>query len=127
MKKVVALLIVIASFLFSASVIHANQIGEALTEDDKTEKDKAEETSTLPPSHEIGEPQFEGELGEEGAFHQVKKGDTLFKIAGYYNIDFGEILDLNTQFIDPDLIYPNDLVKLPSNQVQGIHEAYFNY
>jgi LysM repeat protein len=123
MKKLIALFIGASAILLGASMADANQIGEAVTD----EKPKTEETSTLPPSHEIGEPEFEGELGESGAYHEVKKGDSLWKIAGQYKVDFKEVLKLNTHLADPDLIYPHELIELPSNQVQGIQEAYKKY
>lgn len=117
MKNLLALFIGASAILIGASMANASEIGEALTED----KPIIEETSTNPPPHEEGQEEF-GEI--DGKYHRVKKDDTLWKIAGYYHVDFGELLDLNTHFIDPDLIYPSDLVKLPSNQVQGIQEAY---
>lgn len=120
MKKIIALFIGASTILIGATLANANQIGEALTDG----KEKIEETSTNPPPHTEGQEEF-GEVGE--VHHQVEKGDTLFLIAGYYHVDFKELVDLNTQFENPNLIYPDDIVKIPSNQVQGIQEAYFNY
>jgi LysM repeat protein len=123
MKKLFALGVILTGFLLSASIASAGEIGEALTE----EQNPSEETSTLPPhAGELGEPQYE-ELGEGEVHHEVKKGDTLWKIAGYYHVDFKEVLRLNDHLQDPNLIYPKELIELPNNQVQGIQEAYFNY
>jgi uncharacterized YkwD family protein/spore coat assembly protein SafA len=46
--------------------------------------------------------------------HVVKKGDTLWKIAMKYEIGVKEIIQANTQFKNPDLIYPNDIVYIPN-------------
>ena len=120
MNKLLVLGIALTSLLFGASIIYAGEIGEALFEEQNIE-----ETSTLPPNAgDLGEPQYREELGEQAVYHQVKKGDTLWKIAGNYHVNFKDILNLNTHFIDPDLIYPDDLVKLPINQVQGVQDAY---
>ena len=120
MNKLLVLGIALTSLLFGASVIYAGEIGEALTEELNIE-----ETSTLPPhADEIDEAKYGEELGEQAVYHQVKKGDSLWKIAGNYHVNFKDVLNLNTHFIDPDLIYPDDLVKLPNNQVQGVQDAY---
>ena len=60
--------------------------------------------------------------------HVVKKGDTLWKIAMKYEIGVKEIIQANTHFKNPDLIYPGDKVKIPNidatkdveTQVQGL-------
>ena len=120
MNKLLVLGIALTSLLFGASIIYAGEIGEALIDEPNIE-----ETSTLPPhADEIDKAKYGEELGEQAVYHQVKKGDSLWKIAGNYHVNFKDVLNLNTHFIDPDLIYPDDLVKLPSNQVQGIQDAY---
>lgn len=69
-----------------------------------------QEVDTSPPNVE----------GQE-VFHEVVKGDTLYRIAGYYHVDFQELLDLNTHFEDYDLIYPKDKVKIPPNQIKDVY------
>ena len=46
--------------------------------------------------------------------HVVKKGDTLWKIAMKYEIGVKEIIQANTHFKNPDLIYPDDKVNIPN-------------
>ncbi|MGC5327966.1 SafA/ExsA family spore coat assembly protein [Brevibacillus sp. SYSU BS000544] len=49
--------------------------------------------------------------------HTVQKGDTLWKIAKQYNVDFKELLRVNSQIKNPDRIMPGMKVKIPSAQV----------
>ncbi|WP_017472266.1 SafA/ExsA family spore coat assembly protein [Amphibacillus jilinensis] len=44
----------------------------------------------------------------------VQPGDTLWKIAVRYQIGVTEIIEANPQLNDPDLIYPNDEIKIPN-------------
>lgn len=46
--------------------------------------------------------------------HTVVPGDTLWKIAVNYQVGLREIKDANTQFKNPDLIYPGDNVYIPT-------------
>ncbi|WP_226576545.1 SafA/ExsA family spore coat assembly protein [Halobacillus litoralis] len=43
----------------------------------------------------------------------VKSGDTLWKISKKYKIGLSEIINANSQFSNPDLIYPGDRVTIP--------------
>ena len=43
----------------------------------------------------------------------VKSGDTLWKISKRYQIGLSEIINANSQFNNPDLIYPGDRVTIP--------------
>lgn len=43
----------------------------------------------------------------------VKSGDTLWKISKKYKIGLSEIINANSQFDNPDLIYPGDRVTIP--------------
>jgi morphogenetic protein associated with SpoVID len=49
--------------------------------------------------------------------HVVQKGDTLFKIAKKYNVDFDELKQANAQLSNPDLIMPGMKVKIPTGGV----------
>ncbi len=46
--------------------------------------------------------------------YTVQKGDTLWRIAKKYQVGISEIIDNNPQFPNPDLIYPNDKVNIPT-------------
>ena len=46
--------------------------------------------------------------------HTVKKGDTLWKISNSYEVGLSEIKSANTQIKNYDLIYPGDLVNVPT-------------
>ncbi|PGB57945.1 peptigoglycan-binding protein LysM, partial [Bacillus toyonensis] len=50
--------------------------------------------------------------------HIVQKGDTLWKIAKKYGVDFDTLKKTNTQLSNPDLIMPGMKIKVPSN---GVH------
>jgi spore coat assembly protein SafA len=49
--------------------------------------------------------------------HIVQKGDTMWKIAKKYGVDFHELLRLNSQIITPDVIYPGAKIKIPPRRV----------
>ncbi|MGO0060252.1 SafA/ExsA family spore coat assembly protein [Brevibacillus fluminis] len=49
--------------------------------------------------------------------HIVQKGDTMWKIARRYGVDFKELLRANSQLKNPDLIYPGMKIKVPSGRV----------
>ena len=46
--------------------------------------------------------------------HTVKPGDTMWKIAVKYQIGLSEIKSANTHIKNPDLIYPGDILNIPS-------------
>lgn len=49
-----------------------------------------------------------------GAQHcDVRKGDSMWKIAKRYNVEFHKVLILNKHFKNPHLIHPRDEVELP--------------
>ncbi|MFP3724870.1 SafA/ExsA family spore coat assembly protein [Priestia filamentosa] len=50
--------------------------------------------------------------------HIVQKGDTLWKIAKKYGVDFEEIKEVNSQLSNPDMIMPGMKIKVPTNSVQ---------
>ena len=45
--------------------------------------------------------------------HIVQKGDTLWKIAKKYGVNFEELKKLNTQLSNPDMIMPGMKIKIP--------------
>jgi LysM domain len=121
-KKGLAFLIIAVGFLLTINVVYANEIGEAWTGEEIIE-----ETGTNPPPHDEGDREFPEGYEEGYIQHQVKLGDTLWKIAGEYHVDFEDVLELNTHLIDPNLIYPDDLINLPNHQVQGVQDAYYYF
>lgn len=46
--------------------------------------------------------------------HTVQPGDTLWKISVRYQIGLSEIIAANSQFKNPDLIYPGQKVNIPT-------------
>ena len=46
--------------------------------------------------------------------YTVVKGDSLWKIAVKYEIGLSEIISANPQIKNPDLIYPGDVINVPS-------------
>ncbi|KGX89199.1 SafA/ExsA family spore coat assembly protein [Pontibacillus litoralis] len=47
--------------------------------------------------------------------HVVQKGDTLWKIAQKYGVNFEELKGMNTQLSNPDMIMPGMKIKVPSD------------
>ncbi|MEH7123977.1 SafA/ExsA family spore coat assembly protein [Bacillus sp. JJ1773] len=47
--------------------------------------------------------------------HIVQKGDTLWKIAKKYGVNFEELKKLNTQLSNPDMIMPGMKIKVPGS------------
>lgn len=48
-----------------------------------------------------------------GISHTVVKGDTMWKIAAKYQVGTSEIIDANPQVVNPDLIYPGQVLAVP--------------
>ena len=46
--------------------------------------------------------------------HIVQKGDTLWKLAKKYGVQFEELKKLNSQLSNPDMIMPGMKIKVPS-------------
>lgn len=46
--------------------------------------------------------------------HTVKSGDTMWKIAVKYQVGLSEIINENPHISNPALIYPGDIIKIPS-------------
>ncbi|WP_281975926.1 SafA/ExsA family spore coat assembly protein [Halobacillus litoralis] len=55
--------------------------------------------------------------------HIVQKGDTLWKIAEKYGVDFEELKSVNTQLSNPDMIMPGMKIKVPQGKKQVKKEA----
>jgi morphogenetic protein associated with SpoVID len=49
--------------------------------------------------------------------HIVQKGDTLWKIAQKYGVDFEELKKMNAQLSNPDMIMPGMKIKVPTGGV----------
>jgi len=47
--------------------------------------------------------------------HTVVKGDTMWKIAVKYQVGLSEIKSANTHIKNPDLIYPGDVLNIPTS------------
>lgn len=46
--------------------------------------------------------------------HTVQRGDTMWRFAVRYEVGTSEIIDANPQIADPDLIYPGDVLTIPT-------------
>ena len=49
----------------------------------------------------------------DGATHTVVRGDTFWKIAVRYQVGCSEIIAANPQIVNPDLIYPGQVLNIP--------------
>src|SRR5690554_4368347 len=54
--------------------------------------------------------------------HIVQKGDTLWKLAQKYGVDFEALKAANSHLSNPDLIMPGMKIKIPSGKVQATKE-----
>ena len=54
--------------------------------------------------------------------HTVARGDTMWKIAVKYEVGLSEIASANPQIKNPNLIYPGDIINIPS--VDSASRAY---
>ena len=48
-------------------------------------------------------------------YHTVVKGDTMWRIANKYEVGLGEIKSANTHVRNPDLIYPGQVLTIPTD------------
>ncbi|EJV84032.1 spore coat assembly protein exsA, partial [Bacillus cereus HuB1-1] len=55
--------------------------------------------------------------------HIVQKGDTLWKIAKKYGVDFDTLKKTNAQLSNPDLIMPGMKIKVPSKSIHMKQQA----
>lgn len=51
--------------------------------------------------------------GISAATHTVVSGDTMWKLAVQYQVGTSEIRDANPQIVNPDLIYPGQVLNIP--------------
>ncbi|RST59294.1 SafA/ExsA family spore coat assembly protein [Siminovitchia terrae] len=54
------------------------------------------------------------EEGKQVKIHIVQKGDTLWKIAQKYGVNFEELKKMNAQLSNPDMIMPGMKIKVPA-------------
>ncbi len=52
--------------------------------------------------------------------HTVVRGDTMWKIAVKYEVGISELKAANSQIQNPDLIYPGQILNIPTNDSDGI-------
>lgn len=52
-------------------------------------------------------------LSASAATHTVVRGDTMWKIANKYEVGTREIINANPRVVNPDLIYPGQLLNVP--------------
>ncbi len=59
--------------------------------------------------------------------YYVQKGDTLWKISKKFRIGLSEIIGANPQIPNPDLIYPNQKINIPTiKQVKSVENQVVN-
>lgn len=61
------------------------------------------------------------EEGNRVKIHIVQKGDTLWKIAQKYGVDFEALKKMNAQLSNPEMIMPGMKIKVP--EVGGVHKG----
>nr|WP_280518490.1 SafA/ExsA family spore coat assembly protein [Lederbergia wuyishanensis] len=65
-------------------------------------------------------------MSEEGKcvkIHIAQKGETLWKIAKKYGVDFEELKKMNAQLSNPDMIMPGMKIKVPSGSAGKEHHV----
>nr|WP_108669464.1 SafA/ExsA family spore coat assembly protein [Peribacillus acanthi] len=55
--------------------------------------------------------------------HIVQKGDTLWKLAKHYGVNFEELKKLNSQLSNPDMIMPGMKIKIPNPNASASKEG----
>jgi uncharacterized protein YkwD len=50
----------------------------------------------------------------------IQKGDTLWKLSLKYHLHLQELLDANQHLHNPQLIFPGDIIYIPSNTIKKI-------
>ena len=59
-------------------------------------------------------------IGASAATHTVKKGESLWKIAVNYQVGLGEIKAANSSIKNFDLIYPGQLINIPTTDTSVV-------
>ncbi len=63
-----------------------------------------------------------GAIASESLTHTVQKGDTMWKIATFYEVGLSEIKSANSHISNPDLIYPGQILNIP-----GVDDTVLSY
>ena len=63
-----------------------------------------------------------GAIASESLTHTVQKGDTMWKIATFYEVGLSEIKSANSHILNPDLIYPGQILNIP-----GVDDTVLSY
>ena len=54
--------------------------------------------------------------------HRVVKGDTMWKLSRAYGVSLQSVIDANPQVQNPDLIYPDDILLIPTDDTDSLSE-----
>src|SRR5690606_14014606 len=57
--------------------------------------------------------------------HIVQQGDTMWKIAQTYHVDFNQLVRLNSQVANTNIIYPGQQINVPVNNTTVNSEQQF--
>ena len=52
--------------------------------------------------------------------HKVVKGDTMWKLSRAYGVTLQSVIDANPQVKDPNLIYPDEILEIPTGDEQSL-------
>ena len=52
--------------------------------------------------------------------HTVVKDDTMWKLSRAYGVTLQSVIDANPHIEDPDLIYPGDVLEIPTNEESAL-------
>ncbi len=63
--------------------------------------------------------------GASDSTYTVQSGDTLSEIAQNFGISLQDLLSLNPQISDPDLIYPGQIINIPSGSGSSNNSNYY--
>jgi len=55
--------------------------------------------------------------------YTVKTGDSMWKICAAYKVGVSELIAANPQIVNPNMIYPNQIIKVPSSTQANTLEA----
>lgn len=63
-------------------------------------------------------------MGTTTEFYVVKHGDTLIKIASMFHVTLGQILEWNPQIENPDIIFPDQKIRVRAPEMNGEYEPF---